>query len=284
MYLISSHEMLKDAQRRGYAVPAFNIHNLETVEVVARTAAQLRSPVILAATPGTYRHAGVEYLVSICASAAHQYRIPLVLHLDHHEDEQDIHFKVESGIHSAMIDASHLPFEENVAKVQRVVTFCHRMGASVEAELGQLGGQEDDLIVDAANAHLTDPDKAAEFVARTGIDSLAVAIGTAHGLYKEEPRLDFDRLAAIRDKVSIPLVLHGASGIPDRDVRRCIALGVCKVNVATELKIAFADAMKAFLAAHPDASDPRQYLVPAMAAMEEVVAAKIRMCMSDGKL
>ena len=283
MYLISSHEMLKDAQRRGYAVPAFNIHNLETVEVVARTAAQLRSPVILAATPGTYRHAGVEYLVSICASAAHQYHIPLVLHLDHHEDEQDIHFKVESGIHSAMIDASHLPFEENVAKVQRVVTFCHRMGASVEAELGQLGGQEDDLIVDAANAHLTDPDKAAEFVARTGIDSLAVAIGTAHGLYKEEPHLDFERLAAIRDRVSIPLVLHGASGIPDRDVRRCISLGVCKVNVATQLNGVFSGALRGHLAQYPDEIDPRKYLGPARQAMQEQVRERMRLFGVSGK-
>lgn len=283
MYLISSQEMLKDAQRYGYAVPAFNVHNLETVQVVARTAARLRSPVILAGTPGTFRHAGVEYLVSICRTAAHEYRIPLVLHLDHHEEVQDIFDKIKAGIHSTMIDASHLPFEENVAKVQQVVAFCHRFGASVEAELGQLGGQEDDLRVDAVNAHLTDPHKAAEFVARTGIDSLAVAIGTAHGLYKEKPRLDFGRLADIRQRVSIPLVLHGASGIEDAEVRRCIGLGITKVNVATELKIAFADAMKAFLAQHPDANDPRQYLVPAMSAMEVVVEAKIRMCMSEGR-
>ncbi|SLM61434.1 MULTISPECIES: tagatose bisphosphate family class II aldolase [Dickeya] len=284
MYLISSHEMLKDARRRGYAIPAFNIHNLETVQVVARTAARLCSPVILAGTPGTYRHAGVEYLISICQAAAQEHRIPLVLHLDHHEDEQDIRHKIEAGIHSAMIDASHFPFEENIEKVQRVVSFCHRMGASVEAELGQLGGQEDDLMVDAAQANFTDPLKAAEFVRRTGIDSLAVAIGTAHGLYKAQPRLDFARLAEIRTQVDIPLVLHGASGVAEADVRRCIGLGVCKVNVATELKIAFADAMKAFLSRHPDASDPRQYLVPAMTAMEDVVEAKIRMCMSDNKL
>lgn len=284
MYLISSHEMLKDAQRHGYAVPAFNIHNLETIQVVARTAARLRSPVILAGTPGTFRHAGVEYLISICRSAAQEYRIPLVLHLDHHECGQDIRSKIEAGIHSAMIDASHYSFEENVEKVRDVVSFCHRLGASVEAELGQLGGQEDDLIVDAANAHLTDPLKAAEFVRRTGIDSLAVAIGTAHGLYKEEPHLDFERLAAIHQQVDIPLVLHGASGIPEADVRHCIEYGICKVNVATELKIAFADAMKDFLVRHPDASDPRQYLAPAMLAMESVVEDKIRMCLSEGRI
>lgn len=284
MYLISAHEMLKDAQRHHYAVPAFNVHNLETVQVVARTAARLRSPVILAATPGTFRHAGVEYLISICQSAAHQYKLPLVLHLDHHEDIQDIQTKIEAGIHSAMIDASHLPFAQNIEMVRQVVTICHRLGASVEAELGQLGGQEDDLEVDAANAHLTDPLKAAEFVEKTGIDALAVAIGTAHGLYKSEPHLDFVRLGLIRERVDIPLVLHGASGLPADDVKHCIALGVCKVNVATELKIAFANAMKHYLEDNPEANDPRQYMVPAMSAMEEVVASKIYLCGSHNRL
>ncbi|KDM91679.1 tagatose bisphosphate family class II aldolase [Photobacterium galatheae] len=284
MYLISSHEMLKDAQRNGYAVPAFNIHNLETVQVVVETAAKLRSPVILAGTPGTYKHAGVEYLISICQSAAKKHRLPLVMHLDHHEDNTDIRNKIEAGIRSAMIDASHYPFEENIARVKTVVDFCHKLGVSVEAELGLLGGQEDDLIIDEADAQLTDPASAKEFAERTGIDSLAVAIGTAHGLYKSEPKLDFARLAAIRECVDIPLVLHGASGIADADVRQCIELGVCKVNVATELKIAFSDAMKQYLAQHPDANDPRQYLVPGMDAMRAIVEDKIRVCGSANRI
>ncbi|QUJ69503.1 tagatose bisphosphate family class II aldolase (plasmid) [Photobacterium sp. GJ3] len=284
MYLISSHELLKDAQRNGYAVPAFNIHNLETVQVVVETAARLRSPVILAGTPGTYKHAGVDYLISICQSAAKKHRLPLVMHLDHHEDHSDIRNKVEAGIRSAMIDASHYPFEENIARVKSVVDFCHKLGVSVEAELGLLGGQEDDLIIDAADAQLTDPASAKAFVELTGIDSLAVAIGTAHGLYQSEPKLDFKRLAAIQECVDIPLVLHGASGISDADVRKCIALGVCKVNVATELKIAFSGAMKNYLAQHPDASDPRQYLVPGMDAMRAVVEDKIRVCGSENRI
>ncbi|ELV8586843.1 tagatose bisphosphate family class II aldolase [Vibrio vulnificus] len=284
MYLISSREMLKRAQLGGYAVPAFNIHNLETVQVVVETASEMGSPVILAGTPGTYDYAGTDYLISICKEAAYKHSIPLVLHLDHHEDLQDIRNKVEHGIRSVMIDGSHHAFDQNIDIVRSVVQYCNRFDASVEAELGRLGGQEDDLIVDSADALMTDPASAAEFVRRTGIDSLAVAIGTAHGLYKAEPKLDFARLEKIRSVVDIPLVLHGASGVPDEMVRRCIELGVCKVNVATELKIAFADAVKGHFAEHPDANDPRKYITPGKAAMKRVVMDKIRMCGSEGKL
>ncbi|EGR0105255.1 TPA: tagatose bisphosphate family class II aldolase [Vibrio vulnificus] len=284
MYLISSREMLKRAQLGGYAVPAFNIHNLETVQVVVETASEMGSPVILAGTPGTYDYAGTDYLISICKEAAHKHSIPLVLHLDHHEDLQDIRNKVAHGIRSVMIDGSHHAFDQNIDIVRSVVQYCNRFDASVEAELGRLGGQEDDLIVDSADALMTDPASAAEFVRRTGIDSLAVAIGTAHGLYKAEPKLDFARLEKIRSVVDIPLVLHGASGVPDEMVRRCIELGVCKVNVATELKIAFADAVKGHFAEHPDANDPRKYITPGKAAMKRVVMDKIRMCGSEGKL
>ncbi|EHD0095479.1 tagatose bisphosphate family class II aldolase [Vibrio vulnificus] len=284
MYLISSREMLKRAQLGGYAVPAFNIHNLETVQVVVETASEMGSPVILAGTPGTYDYAGTDYLISICKEAAHKHSIPLVLHLDHHEDLQDIRNKVEHGIRSVMIDGSHHAFDQNIDIVRSVVQYCNRFDASVEAELGRLGGQEDDLIVDSADALMTDPASAAEFVRRTGIDSLAVAIGTAHGLYKAEPKLDFARLEKIRSVVDIPLVLHGASGVPDEMVSRCIELGVCKVNVATELKIAFADAVKGHFAEHPEANDPRKYITPGKAAMKRVVMDKIRMCGSEGKL
>ncbi|PTP08513.1 tagatose bisphosphate family class II aldolase [Vibrio splendidus] len=284
MYLISSREMLKRAQQSGYAVPAFNIHNLETVQVIVETASEMGSPVILAGTPGTYDYAGTDYLVSICKEAAHKHSIPLVLHLDHHEDLQDIRNKVDQGIRSVMIDGSHYAFDQNIDIVRSVVQYCNRFDASVEAELGRLGGQEDDLIVDSADALMTDPASAAEFVRRTGIDSLAVAIGTAHGMYKAEPKLDFDRLAKIHSVVDIPLVLHGASGVPDETVRRCIELGVCKVNVATELKIAFSNAVKQHFAEHPDANDPRKYITPGKAAMKQVVMDKIHMCGSEGRI
>ncbi len=284
MYLISNREMLRKAQREGYAVPAFNVHNLETVQVVAETAARMGSPVIMAGTPGTFSYAGVGFLVSICQQAAQFHRHPFALHLDHHEELDDIESKVRAGIRSVMIDASQYDFEQNIEKVSQTVRLCHGFDASVEAELGRLGGQEDDLNVDAADSFFTDPLAAKEFVARTGIDSLAVAIGSAHGLYQGEPHLDFVRLEKIRQHVNIPLVLHGASGIPDEMVREAIALGVCKVNIATELKIAFADAVKLYFGENPAANDPRKYIVPGKAAMQKVVEEKIRICGSTGKL
>lgn len=284
MYIISSKNMLLKAQRGGYAVPAFNIHNLETMQVVVETAAEMRSPLILAGTPGTYSYAGTGNVVAIAANLAKEWDLPLAVHLDHHETLDDIRQKVHAGIRSVMIDGSHFPFEENVALVKSVVDFSHRYDASVEAELGRLGGVEDDLVVDAKDALYTNPVQAQAFIARTGIDSLAVAIGTAHGLYHHEPKLDFERLAAIRDCVDVPLVLHGASGLPESDIRRAISLGVCKVNVATELKIAFSDALKHYLLENPQASDPRHYMQPAKAAMKEVVRKVIRDCGCEGQL
>lgn len=284
MYLVSNRTMLLNAQREGYAVPAFNVHNLETVQAIADTAAELRSPVIMAGTTGTWNYAGLEYLVAICQQAAKKYDLPIALHLDHHEDLNDISRKVHAGVRSVMIDASHYPFAQNIEKVREVVRLCHRYDVSVEAELGRLGGQEDDLIVEESESFFTDPAKAQEYVSRTGIDSLAVAIGSAHGLYQGEPKLDFDRLAQIREQVDIPLVLHGASGIPEAMLRRSIALGICKVNVATELKIAFSGAVKAFFSEHPGASDPREYMEPGKQAMKQVVAEKIRICGSAGRI
>lgn len=284
MYLVSNREMLQQAQRGGYAVPAFNVHNLETVQAVAETAAEMSSPVIMAGTPGTFSYAGTDYLVEICQAAARRYNLPLALHLDHHEEMDDIESKVRQGVRSVMIDGSHLPFAQNIALVRQAVKLCHRYGVSVEAELGRLGGQEDDLLVDSADSFFTDPMAAKEFVEATGIDSLAVAIGSAHGLYQGEPKLDFARLEKIRQRVDIPLVLHGASGIPEAMIARAIALGVCKVNVATELKIAFADAVKGYFSQHPDANDPRKYITPGKLAMKAVVAEKIRICGSDGQL
>ncbi|MCU6666920.1 tagatose bisphosphate family class II aldolase [Silvania hatchlandensis] len=284
MYIISTKAMLTKARYGGYAVPAFNIHNLETLQVVVETAAELRSPLIVAGTPGTFSYAGTGNIIAIAGDLAKTYNQPLAIHLDHHEDFDDIAQKVQAGIRSAMIDGSHLPFADNVALVKRVADYCHRYDVSVEAELGRLGGQEDDLVVDSKDALYTHPQQAREFVTLTGIDSLAVAIGTAHGLYTATPKLDFERLAEIRSQVDVPLVLHGASGLSTADIRRAIGLGICKVNVATELKIAFSDALKTYLAVHPDASDPRHYMIPAKAAMKEVVRKVINDCGCEGKL
>lgn len=283
MALQTSYYMLKKAQEEGYAVPAFNIHNLETLQTVVEVAAQLRSPVMIAATPGTVRHAGKRFLLAMAEAAAKVYDIPIALHLDHHEDVADLKESIDMGYPSVMIDASKHSFAENIAIVKEVVEYAHERGVTVEAELGKLGGREDDLVVDEKDAFLTDPKEAVEFVEKTGVDSLAVAIGTAHGLYKAEPKLDYERLTEIRSVVSVPLVLHGASGVPGESVKETIRRGICKVNIATELKIPFSDAMKAYFIENPEANDPRYYMKPAKEAMAAVVREKIAICQSANR-
>lgn len=279
----NSKEILLKAQKEGYAVPAFNCHNLETIQVIAETASELKSPVIIAGTPGTFDYAGRDYIQSIIETAAKKYNVPIIIHLDHHTDINSIKESLELGTKSVMIDASHYSYEENIKIVSDVVKLAHGYGATVEAELGMLGGQEDDLIVDEKDSKYTNSSQAADFVKRTGIDSLAVAIGTAHGLYKEEPKLDFERLKEIREVVDIPLVLHGASGVPEESVRKAIALGITKVNIATELKIPFSNELRKYLIEHPEANDPRKYMADAKKAMADVVKEKILMCMSENR-
>ena len=284
MAIISSKYLLQDAQEKGYAVPAFNIHNAETIQAILEVCSELRSPVILAGTPGTFKHIAFEEIYALCEAYSASYDMPLVLHLDHHESLADIRRKVHVGVRSAMIDGSHFPFDENVQLVKSVVEFCHQHDCSVEAELGRLGGVEDDMNVDEESAFFTDPQEACRFVELTGVDSLAVAIGTAHGLYTKRPKIDFKRLAEIRQVVDVPLVLHGASDVPDEFVRQAIELGICKVNVATELKIAFADAVKKWFADNPQGNDPRYYMRVGMNAMKEVVRSKITLCGSASRL
>lgn len=283
MSILSTRQMLLNAQRDGYAVPAFNIHNLETLQVVVDTAVEMRSPVIIAGTPSTIEYAGAEYINAMAEVAAHKYDIPIAIHLDHFEDVEAIKRNIDIGFKSCMIDASKLEFEKNISKVKEVVDYAHKFDATVEAELGKLGGQEDDLIVDEKDAMYTNPNDAAEFVKRTGIDSLAVAIGTAHGLYKGEPKLDFERLKEIRSKVEVPLVLHGASDVPDELVMKAISLGICKVNVATDLKIPFSGALKEYFNEHPEANDPRKYMTPGKEAMKKIVEHKIQVCGSANR-
>ncbi len=189
MSIISTKYLLQDAQANGYAVPAFNIHNAETIQAILEVCSEMRSPVILAGTPGTFKHIALEEIYALCSAYSTTYNMPLALHLDHHESLDDIRRKVHAGVRSAMIDGSHFPFAENVKLVKSVVDFCHSQDCSVEAELGRLGGVEDDMSVDAESAFLTDPQEAKRFVELTGVDSLAVAIGTAHGLYSKTPKI-----------------------------------------------------------------------------------------------
>lgn len=284
MSIISTKYLLQDAQAKGYAVPAFNIHNAETIQAILEVCNEMRSPVILAGTPGTFKHIAFEEIYALCDAYSTSYDMPLALHLDHHESFEDIRHKVNAGVRSAMIDGSHLPLDMNTKLVKSVVDFCHSRDCSIEAELGRLGGVEDDMNVDEESAFLTDPQEAKHFVELTGVDSLAVAIGTAHGLYAKRPKIDFQRLAEIRKVVDVPLVLHGASDVPDEFVRRAIELGVCKVNVATELKIAFAAAVKEWFSENPQGNDPRYYMRVGMDAMKEVVRSKIAVCGSGNRI
>ncbi|MBW8348524.1 tagatose-bisphosphate aldolase subunit GatY [Bacillus sp. IITD106] len=279
----ASKNLLQLAQAGNYAVPAFNIHNLEIAKAVLETAEEMKSPVLLAATPGTVKYMGEEFLIGIMEAAKKTYHIPFEVHLDHHENIDDIKRMIDMGVGSVMIDASHHPFEENIAIVKEVVEYASNYGVFVEAELGRLSGIEEDMSVDEKDAIYTNPPQAKEFVERTGIHSLAVAIGTAHGLYKGEPKLDLERLQEIREVVDIPLVLHGGSGLPDALVQETIRMGICKVNIATELKNAFVAGLSKYLSDHPEQNDPRKYFSDAITNLKKVAADKINMCQSAGR-
>lgn len=281
--MISSKEILIKAKNDNYAVAAFNIHNLETLKAVVEAAVGMNSPLILQTTTGTVKHAGLKYLVAMANAASEENGIPISLHLDHAEDIDLIKNCIDSGYTSVMYDGSKLPFEENITITKEVVEYAHARGIQVEAELGRLGGREENIDVSDYESSLTDPEKAVEFVARTGIDSLAVAIGTAHGLYKGTPKLDYERLKEIKKRVDVPLVLHGASDVPDEMIREAVRCGINKINIATDIKIAFVNALKLYLTEHPDENDPRKYLSPAMNAVKEVAEHKIEIAGCEDK-
>lgn len=281
MPLVTTKKMLEDARKDGYAVGAFNVENLEMVMAVVAAAEELRAPVILQTTPSTVRYSSLDYLKAMVEVAARRADVPVAIHLDHGESFDMAMAALRAGYTSIMIDGSHSVFEENLALTLRVAEAAHAMGVPVEAELGKVGGKEDDT--DGGDGGYTVPSEAAEFTARTGADFLAVAIGTAHGVYKGIPRLDVDRLSQIAALVDIPLVLHGASGVPDDAVRDCISRGVAKVNFATELRIAYSDGVKAALSKDPGVFDPKKYGKAGMAEVTRAVKAKITLCGSAGK-
>ncbi|MFB1052113.1 tagatose-bisphosphate aldolase subunit GatY [Paraliobacillus sp. JSM ZJ581] len=282
-YVQNTKKMLNKARKEGYAVPAFNIHNLETIKTVVEAAVEMRSPVILAATPGTMNYSGRAYIQAIVEVAAKENDVPIAIHLDHHDTFDSIEASLKLGTKSVMIDGSHHTFEKNIEVTKQVVDEAHKYGATVEGELGKLVGQEDDLVVEAEDAAYTDPDTVVEFVEKTGVDSLAVAIGTGHGLYETEPNLDFERLEKISNLVDVPIVLHGASGISKEDVQKSIELGCAKVNISTELKIPFSKGLREYLENNPNETDPRKYMKLAKDYMKKAVIEKILICKSDGK-
>ncbi|MBM6953869.1 class II fructose-bisphosphate aldolase [Enorma phocaeensis] len=273
--LVTTKEMLLDAQRNHYAVGAFNIENLEFVMAVLAAAEETKSPVIMQTTPGTVKTAGLDYFYGMVKAAAERASVPVALHLDHGDGFDRCMQALRVGYTSVMIDGSHETFEDNIALTKSVAAVGAAMGVPVEAELGKVGGKEDDgPAVEGENPY-TDPDEAREFVERTGCTSLAIGVGTAHGVYTETPHIEQDVVKAIRAAVDVPLVLHGTSGVPDEQVAEAVKNGICKVNYATELRQAYTKGFMGYMAENPGCFDPKKPAKLGMAEITNIV--KVRM-------
>ncbi|HEY3366991.1 MAG TPA: class II fructose-bisphosphate aldolase [Symbiobacteriaceae bacterium] len=281
MSLVTGKKLLDAARAGGYGVGAFNCHTLDMITAVVDVAVAEASPVILQFSGGSIKSNGWEAVSAVARQAAYSAPVPVAMHLDHGASYALAVQAIRYGFTSVMIDGSEGSYEENVALTRKVVEAGRAAGVSVEAEIGHVGGVEDGQGTE--HGWLTDPADAERFYKDVDMDYLATAFGTAHGFYKEEPKLDLERISEIARRVPIPLVMHGGSGVPDALVKAAIARGICKVNVATELKDAWSRAVRQFLAAHPDEMDPRPILAPARTAVQEVVRAKIRLCGSSGK-
>ncbi len=283
MPFVPVQDLLLDAQKGGYAVGAFNCNNMEIVQAIVRAAEAEQSPVIMQASQGAIKYAGIGFITAMAKEAAAEAKIPVALHLDHGTSFGQVMQCLRNGFSGVMIDGSKLPLEENIALTRQVIAAASPMGVSVEAELGKIGGTEDDISVSERDAMFTDPDEAKYFVEQTGVGSIAIAIGTAHGQYKGEPKLDFDRLKKIASLINIPIVLHGSSGVPSEAIQEAITMGVHKVNIDTNIREAFVAACRQILDANPKEIDPRKILGPARDAAVEIIREKIRVFGSSGK-
>ncbi len=306
MSLSTNNDLMAPARTGGYAVGAFNTSNLEITRAIFEAAAELGSPVIVATSQSAITYAGYDNIRCMVENMAEATGVPASLHLDHGTDPAVIEQCLEHGWTSIMIDGSHLPFDENIEATKNVVEMCRPRGVSVEGELGRLMGVEDEISVSTNEAVYTDPEQAVEFVERTGCDSLAIAIGTSHGAYKfkAQPKLAIDRLKQIAATVRVPLVLHGASavppdvlelatrygaelpgakGVPPESIREAIGSGISKVNIDTDLRLAFTGRVREFLAESPEVFDPRKILSAAIEGMKDVIRSKIELFGSSGK-
>lgn len=301
MPLVTTAKMFKDAYEGGYAIGAFNVNNMEIIQGIVQAAAKLNAPVILQVSAGARKYANHTYLTKLVEAAEMETGLPIALHLDHGPDFETCKSCIDGGFTSVMIDGSHHPYEENVALTKQVVDYAHVRGVTVEGELGQLAGVEDDVDVSAEDASYTNPEQVYDFVTRTGVDSLAIAIGTSHGAFKfkpgQKPSLRFDILEEIERRLpGFPIVLHGASsvvpefvrqinefggalddaiGIPEDMLRQAASMAVCKINIDSDLRLAMTAAVRKYMAENPSHFDPRQYLAPARTAIEAMVAHKI---------
>ncbi len=300
MALVTSKEMFKKAYEGNYAVGAFNVNNMEIIQGIVDAAKQENAPLILQVSAGARKYANPIYLRKLVEAAIEDTGLDICLHLDHGEDFEICKQCVDDGFTSVMIDGSKYPFEENIALTKKVVEYAHSKGVVVEAELGKLAGVEDAIKVSAKDATYTNPAQALEFVERTGVDSLAIAIGTSHGAYKfkGDPSLDFERLETISKLLpDFPLVLHGSSsvpkefvdlcnkyggqipgaaGVPEEMLRRASQMGVCKINIDTDLRLALTACIRQYFVEHPSEFDPRKYLGPGRTAIKDMVAHKMR--------
>jgi fructose-bisphosphate aldolase class II len=283
MRLTDGRTLLNHALANKYAVGAFSVHTAEMVQGVLEAAEEEKAPVLLQIGQRAIRNSGFAALVQAIRFYGERVSVPVCIHLDHGSSYEQAVEALQAGCTSVMFDGSHLPVETNIAITRRVVEAAHRAGVSVEGEIGKIAGVEDDISVDEKDAFLTDPEEAYYFYENTKVDYLAVSIGSAHGIYKKEPKLDLMRLDRIRQRVPIPIVLHGGSGIPDEQIREAIPYGIAKINVDTELRAAYTAGLAESLQEHREAFDPFRYQSAAMEAMKETVRAKIRVFGSAAK-
>jgi ketose-bisphosphate aldolase len=284
MAIVNPLPFIKKAKEIKAAIPAFNIHTLEMLQAVVEAASETNSPVIIQTSKSTINHIGLPFIVSNVEIASREHNVPVALHLDHCTDYNTVIKCIKEGYSSVMVDGSMLDYKENVSFVREVVKVAQAVDVAVEGEIGKIQGTEDAISVDSNNDNLTLPEEAKRFAEDTGLDTLAVAIGTAHGVYQGEPKLDFRRLENIEKEVSVPLVLHGASGVSEKDLKETIKRGITKVNIATDLKVPMAEAIKNFFKENPDGYDPRKYLGQGKAVVKEVIKQKIKICGVHGLL
>lgn len=276
MSLVTSEDMLVKARKEGYAVGAFNAENMEMVKAIIAAAEEVSAPVIIQTTPSTIKYAGSKMYAAMVKAEAEKAKVPVAIHLDHGSSYELAIECMESGYTSIMIDGSGLDFEGNIEVTKKVTEEAHKVGLPVEAELGKVGGKEDDLEVEVDTN--TDVEEAVEFVKKTGVDILAIAIGTAHGFYVGTPVLDKERLSDIATLIDIPLVLHGASGISDEEVADCVRRGIAKVNFATELRVAYTGAVKELIEEKPETFDPKVLGTVGMEAVKNLVMNRMTIC------
>lgn len=283
MPLVSMNEFLPKAKANKFAVGQFNMNNLEFAQATVEAAMEENSPFIYGVSEGALKYMGIEFTVAMAQAAAKKSGLPIALHLDHGSSFEVAMKCIRAGFSSVMFDGSHYGLEENIALTKEVVKAARAMGVSVEGELGTIGGVEDDLSVDEADATMAKPDEAIRFYEETGVDCLAIAVGTAHGMYKGEPKIHYDIIQKVADAIPVPVVLHGGSGVPDEAIRLSIQAGVGKINVNTENQVACTNAIREVLAANGEVFDPRKYMTPARNAMKAVIQEKIRLFGSNNQ-